>query len=69
MGQIAAWILSFFGLVGFITSMCVVVYLFWRRPKTEEPLPSGTYHVKVASVNQKTGAAVYEFEILDPDKK
>lgn len=65
MGAIAYGILSILGLLGFIAAMCVVVYLFWRRPKPETPLPEGNYHIKCVGINKSTGAAVYDVTDLD----
>ena len=63
--MITAFILSLFGLLGFIASMCTVVYLFWRQPKKEIPLPDGTYHIHFIGQNPRTGAPIYDVDQVD----
>ncbi len=61
-------VLMILGLVGFIASMCLVVYFFWRRPTKDTPLPDGQYHIHFKGYNQRTGAPIYQVDQLEEDK-
>ncbi len=55
------------GLVGFIASMCIILYHFWRRPKQDEALPDGQYHIHFMGHNKHTGAPIYDVEQTHED--
>ena len=63
-----AFALYVLGLLGFIASMCLVVYFFWRKPAKDTPLPDGHYHIHFKGYNQKTGAPIYQVDQEDEDK-
>jgi hypothetical protein len=65
--MVAAFILSLFGLVGFIASMCIIVRHYWRKPAVEAPLHDGMYHLHFVGHNDQTGAAVYDIIASDED--
>ncbi len=61
------FVLMVVGLIGFVVSMCVVVYLFYKRPAKEEALPDGQYHIHFMGHNKQTGAPIYDVEQLKLD--
>ena len=63
--MITAFVLSVLGLIGFVASMCVVVYLFWRRPKGQAPVADGYYRLRTVGRSIRTGEPVCDFEWLD----
>lgn len=65
MSPIVYGVLMILGLVGFIASMCLVVYLLWRKPHMEEPLPDGQYRMHFVGHNKQTGAPIYDVTELD----
>ena len=69
MGTIVAFVLAVLCLVGFVVSMCVLVFLFWRKPKKETALPDGQYHIHFVGTNEKTGAPIYDVDEIKADEQ
>ena len=57
------------GLVVAIGLMCFGVWLAWRRPKLEEPLPDGTYRIKCVGHDKLSGTPLYEAEVVEDSEE
>ncbi len=57
------------GVAGFMLSVvaiiCVGVYLAWRKPKLDEPLPDGVYRLKFLRRDKLSGTPQYEVEDIE----
>ncbi len=62
-------VLLLLGLVGFIVSMCLVVYVVYHKTAAvpEKPLPDGQYHMHFMGYNKMTGAPIYKVDEVDKD--
>ena len=66
---VVAFILGVIGVTGCIASICLGVYIAYRKPKTETPVIDGLYRVKTVGRNKVTGAPIYEFDLVEEEKK
>lgn len=64
-----ALVLSIVGCAGMIGVIGFGIYLAFRKPKLEEPLPDGIYHLHVKGRNRLTGAALYDLERVNGEEK
>jgi hypothetical protein len=66
---ILAFILGLLGLLGLMASICIGVYIAWRKPAIERPLPTGLYRITVIGRNRLTNAVEYKFDLVEEEKK
>ena len=66
---IVAFVLGVVGLLCAIATICLGVYIAFRKPKREVPLPSGLYRVTTVGYNKVTGVPEYEFDLVQEEKK
>jgi len=54
--------------MGLIASICIGVYVAWKKWPAERPIPTGIYRISIVGRNKLTGAVEYKFDAVELDK-